>query len=296
MTNSWWEIQVAADSNLEETIFWRMEQFGCKGTASERQQNTINVKAYLPQQTSSMLDLAALSLWVRQDAISLECGVPVMHWSPIEEEDWSKSWKQHWEITEIGDRLTIVPAWLEPPASSDRIPLLLDPGVAFGTGGHPTTQLCLEALEMRVTPEAAPVIADIGCGSGILSVASVLMGARQIYAVDTDSLAMSSSARNCEVNGISPERIAMAVGSAEKAIELAKSQPVDGIACNILAEIIADLIPKMGPLVAPHTWGIFSGILLEQAKAMADVLEQNGWVVATLWKRGEWCCFNVRRS
>jgi ribosomal protein L11 methyltransferase len=82
----------------------------------------------------------------------------------------------------------------------------------------------------------------------------------------------------------------------ERAIELSQSRPVDGILCNILAEIIVDLIPKMNPLVGPQTWGIFSGILLDQAKAMADVLEQNGWVVATLWKRGEWCCFNVRRS
>jgi len=295
MTNSWWEIQIAADASLEETIFWRMDTFGCKGTASERQQDAVSIKAYLPQQTSSMLDLATLSLWLRQDAVAFECPVPVVRWSPLEEEDWSKSWKQHWKVTNVGDRLTIVPAWLEKPEASDRIPIVLDPGVAFGTGAHATTQLCLEALEMRVTPEASPVLADIGCGSGILSIASVLMGADRVYAVDTDALAVSASERSREANGIAPDRILAAVGSVDRAIELAQSKPVDGILCNILAEIIADLIPQMEPLIAPHTWGIFSGILLDQAKAMADVLEQNGWVVATLWKRGEWCCFNVRR-
>ena len=296
MTNSWWEIQIVADASLEETIFWRLEEFGCKGMASELKDETLLIEAYLPQLTSQMLDLATLSLWLRQDAIACERPVPTVRWSPIEEEDWSKSWKDHWEVTNIGDRLVIVPAWLKAPENSDRLPIILDPGVAFGTGAHATTQLCLEALEVRVTPEKRPVIADIGCGSGILSIAAMLLGAEQVFAVDTDPLAITATERSQAANHLAPDHICSGVGSVERAIELAQFQPVDGILCNILAEVIVDLIPKMEPLLKPQTWGIFSGILLEQAKAMADVLEQNGWVIASLWKRGEWCCFNVRRS
>ncbi|NJN60917.1 MAG: 50S ribosomal protein L11 methyltransferase [Coleofasciculaceae cyanobacterium RL_1_1] len=296
MTNSWWEIQIVADASLEETIFWRLEEFGCKGMASERQEDSILINAYLPQLTSQMLDLATLSLWLRQDAIACERPIPSVRWSPIEEEDWSKSWKDHWQVSDVGDRLVIVPAWLKAPENSDRIPLILDPGVAFGTGAHATTQLCLEALEMRVTPDKPSVLADIGCGSGILSIAAILLGAEQVYAVDTDPLAITATERSQAANHVAPDSIISGVGSVERAIELSQSRPVDGILCNILAEIIVDLIPKMELMIGPNTWGIFSGILLEQAKAMADVLEQNGWVVATLWKRGEWCCFNVRRS
>jgi len=296
MTNSWWEIQAIGDAALEDSIFWRFEQFGCRGTACEQHGNSITVKAYLPQNQADILDLAALSLWLRQDAIALEQSSPVAQWKLIDEEDWSSSWKQHWEITNSGDRLVIVPAWLKPPENSDRLPIILDPGVAFGTGAHATTQLCLESLEMRLSlDQSRPVVADIGCGSGILSIASVLLGASRAYAVDVDPLAIDATERSCEANGITRDQVVADVGSIDRLLELT-AEPVDGIICNILAEVIVDLVPKMDRLIKPTTWGIISGVLLEQAKAMADVLEQNGWVVATLWKRGEWCCFNIRRA
>ncbi|MGC9504546.1 50S ribosomal protein L11 methyltransferase [Baaleninema sp.] len=296
MSNSWWEIQVLGDPSLEDTVFWRLESFGCRGMASETKDDSCLVRAYLPQEQAEMLDLAALSLWLRQDAIAIEMQPPVTGWHLIEEEDWSSSWKQHWETTEIGDRFTIHPAWLPPPEAGDRIVLKLDPGVAFGTGAHPTTQLCLESLEMRVgIDDSQPVLADIGCGSGILSIGAALLGASKIYAVDIDPLAVRAARSNQELNGISSDVMVVEEGSLDRAIELAGS-PVDGILCNILAETIVELVPKMDVLAKPETWGIISGVLLEQAKPMADVLEQHGWVVATLWKRGEWCCFNIRRS
>lgn len=296
MTQSWWEIQVLANPALEETIFWRLETFGCRGVASEMKEKSCLVRAYLHQDRVQMLDLAALSLWLRQDAIAIDLPAPAARWHLIEEEDWAQSWKQHWEPTFIGDRFLICPAWLEAPDRGDRILLKLDPGVAFGTGAHATTQLCLESLEMRVGPDNnAPVIADIGCGSGILSIGSALLGAQKIYAVDTDPLAVKATRANQELNGISPEVLVSEEGSLDRAIELA-GEPVDGLLCNILAETIVELVPKMEAIAKPSTWGVISGVLLEQAKPMADVLEQHGWIVATLWKRGEWCCFNIRRT
>lgn len=281
---------------LEELIFWRLSEFGCRGTASQMQENACIVSAYLPQESTQLLDLAALSLWLRQDALSVTMPPPAMEWHLIDEEDWSSSWKEHWHPLEVGDRFLIYPAWLEVPEVSERIVLRLDPGVAFGTGAHATTQLCLESLEMRLGMDAADVtIADIGCGSGILSIAAALLGVPQIYALDTDPLAIKSTISNRELNNIDGKQLHTEIGSLDRAIELAGG-PVDGFLCNILAEVIEEMVPRFEGISKPTTWGILSGILLSQAKPMADVLEQNGWMVATLWRRQDWCCFNIRRS
>lgn len=297
MANSWWEIQILSDPALEDLIFWRLEKFGFRGMASQLKAHSLLVRSHLPQMQAQLLDLAALSLLLRQDALAVGLPVPIMQWHLIDEEDWSSSWKQHWEPQEIGDRFLIYPAWLPPPEQPERLLLRLDPGVAFGTGNHPTTQLCLEALEMRIGEGAENVVvADIGCGSGILSIGAVLLGAKQVYGVDVDPLAVRSARMNRELNSISAQRLVISKGSVEQIPKLTQGKPVDGILCNILAEVIIDLIPAMTLLASPNCWGIISGILLEQAKPIADTLEQHNWIVATLWKRQDWCCFNIRRS
>lgn len=295
MATSWWEIQVACDLALEELMFWRLEDFGCKGTASERKNYGCLVKAYLPQMKATQLDLAALALRLRQDALCANMAAPAVQWNLIDEEDWSSSWKQHWHPQEIGDRFLINPAWLPIP-ETDRLIIQLDPGVAFGTGAHATTQLCLESLEMRLGDSPSEVvIADIGCGSGILSIGALLLGAKQVYAVDTDPLAVLSTHSNRELNQVEADRLLVEEGSVDRLIETL-AEPVDGILCNILAEVIIDLIPGMSQIAKPTTWGILSGLLLDQAKPIADTLEQHGWVVATLWRRQDWCCLNIRRA
>ncbi|XHX78168.1 MAG: 50S ribosomal protein L11 methyltransferase [Stenomitos frigidus ULC029] len=296
MANSWWNIQILCDTDLEETIFWRLELFGCRGSSSEVKGHSCLIGAYLPQEQAQLLDLAALALALRQDALCIGLPIPAVQWDLIDEEDWSSTWKEHWQPQEIGDRFLINPAWLPAPEQSDRIVLKLEPGVAFGTGDHATTQLCLESLEMRLGGDVKDlVIADIGCGSGILSIGAMLLGAKQGYAVDTDPLAVKAARESRDLNGIAAEHLLIEQGSVDRVAELIHA-PVDGIVCNILAEVIIDLIPQMTAIVHPHTWGIFSGILLDQAKPVADTLEENGWVVAALWKRQDWCCMNVRRT
>jgi ribosomal protein L11 methyltransferase len=306
MANTWWELKILCEPDLEDSIFWRLQTFGCRGTASESNGDSSILKAYLPSFQAQLLDLSALSLLLRQDALCVGLASPILHWDLIDEEDWASNWKNYWQPQEIGDRFIINPAWLPLPPSSDRLVIRLDPGVAFGTGNHATTQLCLESLEMRLSKvpksfmdtseqQDSVVIADIGCGSGILSIGAILLGAEKIYAVDTDPLAVKSTFSNRALNDINSERLVPAQGSVD-AVHKLIDQPVDGIVCNILADVIIELIPEMGSIAKPSTWGIFSGILLEQSKAVADVLEQNGWVVATLWKRKEWCCLNARRS
>jgi ribosomal protein L11 methyltransferase len=309
MSNRWWEIVIKCEPVLEESIFRRLEKFGCSGTATEikvlddrknaESKSALNeqilIRTYIPEINTQLLDLAALSLWLEQDAKLLEVSVPEAEWHLINEEDWASSWKQHWQATEIGDRFLIYPAWEELPEKSDKLILRLDPGAAFGTGTHPTTQLCLESLEMRLynNPENQ-TIADIGSGSGILSLGSILLGAKKVYAVDTDALATKTCRSNCQLNNIERNNLIVSDGSIEQLIE--SGQIFDGIVCNILADVIVGLFPKFNQITHEKSWAILSGILLTQADQIADVVEQQGWTVAALWKRKDWCCFNIRRS
>ena len=296
MAHSWWEIRILCDPALEDIIFWRLERFSCRGTATEIKSNSCLMSAYLPEEQAGLLDLAALSLWLRQDALCVGLPLPAMQWDLIEEEDWGSTWKQHWQPQEVGDRFLINPAWLPLPTDTDRLILRLDPGVAFGTGAHATTQLCLESLEMRLGfDDKEYVVADIGCGSGILSIGAVLLGATKVYALDTDPLAVRSTISNRQLNRINSHQLVAELGSIDRLKEMV-DEPLDGLMCNILAEVIIDLIPQFTAISKPTTWAVLSGILLDQAKPIADTLEQHGWIVATLWKREDWCCFNIRRS
>ena len=308
MSNRWWEIVVKCEPVLEESVFWRLEKFGCSGTATEVQvlgdeqnhefaasEKQITIRTYIPEIETQLLDLAALSLWLEQDANLLEVSIPEAQWQLIDEEDWASGWKDYWKPMEIGDRFLIYPAWETPPEKSDRLILRLDPGAAFGTGTHPTTQLCLESLEMRLYENAEnQTIADIGCGSGILALGSVLLGAKKVYAVDTDALAIKTCRSNCQLNEVNRDSIVVRDGSVE-ALK-AEEAVFDGIICNILADIIVQLFPHFNQITHEKSWAILSGILLTQADQIADVVEQQGWTVAALWKRKEWCCFNIRRS
>ena len=233
MSNSWWEITILCHPHLEESITWRLDKFGCSGTSREIKGKSHIIQGYIPQIKYQSLDISALSLWLQQDALVLNLPQPLTRWKLIDEEDWSSSWKQYWEPTEVGDRFIIYPAWLTPPENTDKLILKLDPGVAFGTGTHPTTQLCLESLEMRLSePDRDVVIADIGSGSGILSIGAILLGASKAYAVDIDPLAVKAARENRHLNQIDPNNLAINQGSLTELLELV-SDGVDGFVCNI---------------------------------------------------------------
>lgn len=294
MTENWWEIRVNYIPELEDIVFWRLQEFGSQGTALMKENDNWLIKGYVPTISIETVDLAALALSLKQDFIMAGLEYPpVVTWLLINNEDWASSWKQHWQPMEIGDRISIYPAWIAPPSDSKRLIIRLDPGSAFGTGVHATTQLCLESLEMRIDEEEIDLnIADIGCGSGILSIGARLLGAKEVTAVDTDPLAIKATMENSLLNQV--DNINVFQGSIEQVKK--QGEKYDGIVCNILAEIIKPMIPEMTEIIKPDGWVILSGILVEQSNDIASILEQNGWAIAALWQRDNWCCLNARRN
>ncbi|MEL7329879.1 MAG: 50S ribosomal protein L11 methyltransferase [Cyanobacteria bacterium J06555_13] len=318
MREQWWEVTVICPLALEDSVYWAFDELGCKGTASQTKDDRRIVTAYFPQVQfgekdfeelryslgvalpSQLLNITAQQANTLLDTAASQAGglttLPSVDisWQLIAEEDWAKSWKRHWKAEKIGDRLLINPAWMPPP-QTERTILTLDPGSAFGTGAHATTQLCLEALEKQ--PLTGATIADIGCGSGILSIVSLLYGAKQAFATDVDPLAISSTQSNAKMNGLGTDTLSVQLGSLPEIIDMAEAAqllPVDGIVCNILSEIIVGLIiPRLSELASPNTWGILSGILTSKAAWVEEHLSAYGWRVTGTTHQDEWCAMTI---
>lgn len=178
----------------------------------------------------------------------------------LEDRAWERTWMDDFQAMRFGRRLWVVPSNLEPP-EPDAVNLRLDPGLAFGTGTHPTTALCLEWLDEQALQGREVV--DYGCGSGILSVAALLLGARGCLGIDNDPQALTASRDNAERNGVL-ERLALALP------EQAPTRQADVLVANILANILIDLAPRLADQVRPGGAVALSGILVEQAAAVAE--------------------------
>jgi ribosomal protein L11 methyltransferase len=303
--SQWWEITVVGVPLLDDLLFWRLQAEGCQGTASQLVHQQLTVWGYLPQDYTPESDLNRIADLVRQDVLAVGQPVPKIHWQPITEEDWANSWQDYWHPQEIGDRLLIYPAWLPVPERCDDLPsafgdrtlLRLNPGVAFGTGAHATTQLCLQALEKQLDVEKSnqPLsIADIGCGSGILSIAALLLGANQAYAVDLDPLAVSAAQDSRDLNGFTPAQLWIAQGSIEQ-ISQQIPAPVQGFCCNILANVILTLIPQFTDITTRGSWGILSGILDSQSAMILAALQDHPWQLLETNYDQDWCSLTIQR-
>jgi ribosomal protein L11 methyltransferase len=222
--------------------------------------------------------------------------LPEAQYRLIQDQDWSVAWKEHYQPILIGERLVIVPAWLESPAP-ERIPIAIDPGMAFGTGTHPTTQLCLELLEAcmsQLDPQGTDVI-DVGCGSGILSIAALKLGARHAVAVDIDPQAISVTQENTALNGV--EGLETGVGSVAELRNGAFSvRQAQLVLANILALVIIQLLDAgLAELLRPDGVAVFSGILAEQEQEVITALEKAGLRLAGRRQSGDWVALQVAR-
>ena len=291
----WWELQVISDPTLDELLSWQLQSLGCQGTASEVKNGQLKISGYLYSGQYSEADLEQMIPQLEHCAAQMDKSAQVS-WRLILEEDWANNWKEYWHPTPVGSRLLIHPDWLPVP-ETDRIVIRLNPGVAFGTGAHATTQLCLTALEEQLKTVQHPfTLADIGCGTGILAIAALKLGADQAYAVDTDPLAVKAAQECRDLNQIGADRMIVFEGSIGEVIEKTLDS-VNGVCCNILAEpIVTTIIPRLNSLLASDEWVLLSGILHQQIPQISMALAEQGWEIKHTWQQEDWVCLAVERS
>ena len=303
MALAWWRLELLALPELEESLTWKLNALGIPRVAvrhSPEQPQDRKLVAWLPASDWPESERQQLEQALKPLAGTFGLALPTIHWFEQDDEDWSLSWKQHWEPDPVGQRLLILPAWLElPPEHADRQVIRMDPGSAFGTGSHPTTRLCLEAIEELSDERGGSLgsirVADLGCGSGILGIAALLEGASSVAAADTDSLAVRATRDNAVVSGFE-EQFQVDLGSIERLAELLEGRPADLLLCNILAPVIEALCPAFDTVLAPGGLGLLSGLLVSQAPRLQEVLAEQGWSAELTAQQSQWGLMTIRRS
>ncbi len=206
----------------------------------------------------------------------------------VREEDWANNWKKYFKPLPVGERLLICPSWETAENPEGRMVLSIDPGMAFGTGGHDTTRLVLETLERHITPGCG--FLDIGCGSGILSIAACLLGAGSAFGVDIDPLAVRTAVENGALNGLTEPCYTIVKG--DLADKVTGQYPV--VAANIVADAIIALSPAVPAFLIPGGVYIVSGIIDSREQDVLDALDKLGFAVAERHEHGGWLCMVCR--
>lgn len=299
----WIEVSLSVDGEAAEAVAELLQRYGHQGVAVEQEGimpeawddgqappvTTLKVRAYFPDD-----DRAAAAKHELETALGhmrMMYPMPTPVYTIVREEDWAEAWKVNYHPIRLGKRLLIRPLWVEMDIPPDVIELALDPGMAFGTGTHPSTQLCLEALEDLVQPGTK--VLDLGSGSGVLAIAAVKLGAAQVYALDTDPIAITATEQNAAANNVG-DKIVSAQGSLENVVTSARR--FDLIAVNILARIIIPMCEQgLGQTVRPGGLAIFGGIIEEQADDVEAALRKTGLTPYKRRLQGDWVVIEARR-
>ena len=224
-----------------------------------------------------------------------DCGPLVMTLEDIENADWENNWKQYYKPLEIGERLLVVPQWEQDQVElRGRVPLLLDPGLTFGTGNHATTRLCLTALERAI--RGGERVLDLGCGSGILSIAALRLGAASALAVDIDEQCLTVARDNAALNGIGPDVYTVRVGDllTDEAFRASLGEGYDVVLANIVADVIIPLAPLVHTLARPGGLFLCSGIIDTRAQEVAERLQAAGLTILDRRDDDGWCAFTCQ--
>lgn len=199
----------------------------------------------------------------------------------VDEEDWSNAWKKYYHPVQVGEHLVVCPSWEAYDRKPDEVVLTLNPGMAFGTGTHDTTRLCMELLEKYITPQ--DTVLDVGCGSGILAITAALLGANKIIGCDIDEVAVKVAGENAALNGVQ-DRIAFHQGDLTSQVE----GSFQIICANIVADVIIRLSEDAGRYLAKDGIFITSGIIDTREQDVLNALEQNGFQVIERRTSGGW--------
>ncbi len=300
----WLEVSLTVDGELAEAVAEVLDRFASGGVVVES-----NVKyrdaedegtPYGPVKVYGFLDMDSTleqkrhnleeALW-HLNAIR-ELPRPV--YRTIEDQNWMTAWKEHYKPIEIGKKLLILPAWIEQKDRS-RQAVKIDPSMAFGTGTHPSTQLCLELIEEYVQP-GKPVV-DIGCGSGILTVAALKLGASHALAVDIDVEAVKETQKACTDNEVF-ERVETGQGSVPEILRgdfSLRQAPL--VLANILAPVLIRLfIAGMADILADKGMIILAGILAEQGSSVRECAESKGLVYVEERHKGDWVALLMKKQ
>ena len=256
---------------------------------------------YLPADDEGFARLGALrtALQTFKEAHAGQYGSLLMTMENLKDSDWENNWKQYYKPMEIGERLLVIPEWEQENVRGQakyagKVPLILEPGLTFGTGSHATTRLCLTALERAV--HGGERVLDLGCGSGILSIAALTLGAASAAAVDIDDKCLTVAYENAALNGIGRDRYTVLVGDAvsDRALKAQLGGGYDIVVANIVADVIIGLAPSVRQFLKHGGLFLCSGIIDTRADEVAAALRHAGWTIEDTRSGEGWYSYTCR--
>jgi ribosomal protein L11 methyltransferase len=302
----WLEVKIQSDGELAEALAEVLGRFVSGGVIVESV-TRFNTHTHENEPTGEVLVSGYLevdaSLEIKKQAIeqafwhlSQISPIPQPKYTLIKDQDWMAAWKEHYNPISLGETLLVIPAWQEPQDGETRHVIRINPAMAFGTGTHPTTQLCLQLLEKTLKPGMNVI--DVGCGSGILSIASLKMGANHVIAVDTDKQAITSTLENAELNHISSNDLELGEGSIKEILSgQFTHQQAPLVMVNILAQIIINLFDQgLEKIVTEGGTLLLSGILDHQEKDVLKAAQNAGFSVIQKISDSDWVSFALCKN
>lgn len=282
------------DFLAENTQYW---DYVDEDLAKEME-NVSRIRLYIERDSQSPERLNALkselAAWKKANP-NRDLGTLDISLENLKEEDWEESWKQYYQPIPIGEKLLVVPQWLHPEIPEGRIPLVLDPGMIFGTGAHTSTQMCLKALEKAV--QRGQEVIDLGSGSGILSIAALLLGANTSVGVDIDPKAEDIARENAALNGFSAPRFTAVTGNVigdAAMMERLSQGGYDVVLANIVADVIIPLSRVVPKFLRKDGIFICSGILNTRLGEVKAALMESGLHITAEEALDDWCCLSAQ--
>ena len=297
-TKGWWRLKLSINQNLEDLIIWQLNQLDIFSYAFNYQTNKSEIWrlfVWLPENHWKKVDRDFLENKLVSVLIKNGYKKASVLWDFIPEENWLNSWKKYWGPEIIGKNFLVLPCWMQLPKEFENKTILtIDPGAAFGTGNHPSTSLCLEAMEN--TSFNRKKVLDVGCGSGILTIAACKLGAKVLHAIDNDYLARNSTEENFKINFDNLNSLTVFQGSFPDVIGNKYSKNYDVILCNILAEVIRGIIPDFYEILAKNGFLILSGILSTQKEEIIKILNLYHFKIDNVLSKKDWICIKASKE